>query len=508
MAYKILIAEDEPEEYELVLYLLRKLNLDSSFQIYHAENGKQAMELLRETQIELLLTDIEMPFFNGLEIAAQARAANPLLPIVFFSCYDNFSYVKTALSVQADNYLLKPLDPDEFERTMLRAIKQLHQAKAQKEQQENRLRMLKNHYLYLKLNRMPCEDLPEMEDMDFQNAYALLILLHFEEAFFDCDPGISQGFIALLKEQFSFPFDFINLNPSQSVLLFPKNENVSIDQENLAQLCRQTHEKIGKEYRIKCYFAISSLLLAGSNLSDAYEDACGLLESRFFYHDRYVFHTQFSKELAPYENVALCSDILNSVKAAADAQNTAQLTADILKLNQIFEQNKNYSHIYVRHIYSSLIQILYTNLESSDMPGDIERIFSCSFIHEIEQVVFAVLARLQAEQHSASPSRKHIIHLVKQYIHQHYSEQISLNELASAVYLNPSYLSTVFKVETGSNINKYIKAVRMEKAREILSGTNIKVSDAGAAVGFSNTSYFIRSFHEYFGETPDKMRRK
>ena len=68
MPYKMLIAEDEQEEYELVLYLLNKLKLDSSLQIYHAENGKQALKILEETPIELLLTDIEMPFANGLEI--------------------------------------------------------------------------------------------------------------------------------------------------------------------------------------------------------------------------------------------------------------------------------------------------------------------------------------------------------------------------------------------------------------------------------------------------------
>ena len=65
MPYKMLIAEDEQEEYELVLYLLNKLKLDSSLQIYHAENGKQALKILEETPIELLLTDIEMPFANG-----------------------------------------------------------------------------------------------------------------------------------------------------------------------------------------------------------------------------------------------------------------------------------------------------------------------------------------------------------------------------------------------------------------------------------------------------------
>lgn len=507
MPYKMLIAEDEQEEYELVLYLLNKLKLDSSLQIYHAENGKQALKILEETPIELLLTDIEMPFANGLEIAAKARARNPYLPIVFFSCYDNFSYIKTALSVQANNYLLKPLNPEEFETTMLHTLDLLKQAELQKKHADSRIQALKNHYLYLKLNRMPCENLPEMGGADFADDYTLLLLLHFEESFFDCEPSVSEGFINFLRQILPFSFDFVNLNPSQSVLLFRDETGSHMEQEQLAGICRQIHEKILETYQIHCYFAISTPLSECDDLPNAYEDACDLLETRFFCQDRYVFHKQPQKELFS-ENYDLCSEILVSARTDVESGDLEQLTKDILRLNEIFEQSRNYSHIYARYTYSSLIQILYRNLDSTDMPDDIERIFSCSFIHEIEEIVFAVLARLQTEQHAASPSRKHVIQLAKQYIHKHYREQISLNDLAGAVYLNPSYLSTVFKMETGSSINKYIKAVRMEKAKQILTQTNIRVSDAGAAVGYSNTSYFIRSFHEYFGETPDKMRQK
>lgn len=184
MPYKMLIAEDEQEEYELVLYLLNKLKLDSSLQIYHAENGKQALKILEETPIELLLTDIEMPFANGLEIAAKARARNPYLPIVFFSCYDNFSYIKTALSVQANNYLLKPLNPEEFETTMLHTLDLLKQAELQKKHADSRIQALKNHYLYLKLNRMPCENLPEMGGADFADDYTCFFCSTLKSSFF------------------------------------------------------------------------------------------------------------------------------------------------------------------------------------------------------------------------------------------------------------------------------------------------------------------------------------
>lgn len=508
MPYKMLIAEDELEEYELVLFLLHKLELDTHLQIYHAENGRQALKILEENSIELLLTDIEMPFANGLEIAAKARAKNPQLPIVFFSCYDNFSYIKTALTVQANNYLLKPLDPVEFEKTMLHVFDLLQQSRLQKKHQNSRIQALRNHYLYLKLNRMPCEDYPAIEGgTAFADGYTQLLLLHFEESFFDCEPKISEAFVDFLQNQFQRSFDFVNLNPSQSVLLFKEEPANAIAQDQLAALCRHIHLQIYEDYQIHCYFALSSPLSERTELPDAYEDACGLLETRFFCQDRYVFYKQSVPTPLP-ENYDLCSEILSSIKANVDAGNTEELTADILRLNQIFEQNRNYSHIYVRYIYSSLIQILYCNPDSPDMPGDIERIFSCSFIHEIEQIVFTVLSRLQTKQPGASSSRSHVIQLARQYIHKHYHEQLCLHDIASAVYLNPSYLSTIFKLETGSSVNKYMKSVRMEKAKQILTQTNKKVSDVGAAVGYTNPSYFIKSFHEYFGETPDKMRQK
>ncbi|MBE5826682.1 MAG: response regulator [Butyrivibrio sp.] len=248
MSYNMLIAEDEKNEYDLVIFLLQKLNLSDAFNVLHASNGRQALEILKDTPIDVLLTDIEMPFVSGLDLAKKARENNKELPILFFSCYDNFSYAKTALSVGACNYMLKPLDPSEFETTMDSTLKLLD-----------------------KTSR--------------------------------------------------------------------KNE----------------------------------LLL---------EAAC------------------------------------------------------------------------------------------------------------------------------KSDGGKHSVELVKRYIKANYHKDISLNSLAEMVYLNTSYLSTIFKAETGCGINKYIKNVRMEKAKELLLTTNMKIADIGISVGFRNTSYFVKSFHDHFGKTPEKIRNR
>ena len=79
--------------------------------------------------------------------------------------------------------------------------------------------------------------------------------------------------------------------------------------------------------------------------------------------------------------------------------------------------------------------------------------------------------------------------------------------LAAQVYLSPGYLSAIFKEETGVTLNRYIREVRMNKAKELLEGTNMKIARIAKEVGFSNSSYFCRSFREFFGMSPDSCRK-
>jgi two-component system response regulator YesN len=98
------------------------------------------------------------------------------------------------------------------------------------------------------------------------------------------------------------------------------------------------------------------------------------------------------------------------------------------------------------------------------------------------------------------------IESVKQYIYEHYGEEISVEYLADLVYMPPSYLSCVFKKETGQKLSKFIKAYRMEKAKEMLEESHKKIVTISNEVGYPNVSYFCQSFREYFGISPQKFR--
>ena len=104
-------------------------------------------------------------------------------------------------------------------------------------------------------------------------------------------------------------------------------------------------------------------------------------------------------------------------------------------------------------------------------------------------------------------SPKRTIALVEQYIKEHYDQPLSLDLLAEKAFRTPHYLSSIFIQEKGIGINKYIKNIRMEKARELLKNTNMKISDICERVGYGSVSYFCRSFRNEYGVTPEQYRR-
>ncbi len=106
------------------------------------------------------------------------------------------------------------------------------------------------------------------------------------------------------------------------------------------------------------------------------------------------------------------------------------------------------------------------------------------------------------------PESRHEIELVLHYIFNHYGEEIGLAEMAAHVYMSSSYLSSVFKREMHIGINGFLKNYRMEKAKELLERTNMKIKDVGCRVGYQNTSYFCKSFRDYFGITPEQYRQR
>ena len=165
----------------------------------------------------------------------------------------------------------------------------------------------------------------------------------------------------------------------------------------------------------------------------------------------------------------------------------------------------------MRFLFSKLLQLLVCDLPLYDkktINKKMEEIYSCHHFSDIEEILTSVQNEIIKKLEDERKSPKHVIQIIKKYIQEHYQEDLSLNLLSEQVYLSPGYLSEIFIQETGCGINKYIKNLRMEVAKDLLNHTNMKVNDICHNVGYQNLSYFVRSFREHFGASPEKYRQR
>ncbi len=122
--YRILVADDEVNERALIRFLLSDF-INEELKLYEAKNGKEALTIIQQNEIDILISDIQMGLMTGIELATKVREIYPDLEILFISGYDDFEYVRSALSLRAVNYILKPVNPEELKKSLTEIIERL-----------------------------------------------------------------------------------------------------------------------------------------------------------------------------------------------------------------------------------------------------------------------------------------------------------------------------------------------------------------------------------------------
>jgi two-component system response regulator YesN len=187
--YQILVVDDEKDERAVVTFLLKKNGFPLT--VYEAENGQAALDFLKKQRVDILFTDVRMPFLYGTELAAQARKLYPEIQILFFSGYDDFSYAKKAITLGAVGYILKPIHQNEFEETMRSTLQTLEKQIKMRQNQSLVSVSLRNHILSRLLNGANEETLNKeysAADLSFLKEYHRLFLIEFDTDSFDRYP--------------------------------------------------------------------------------------------------------------------------------------------------------------------------------------------------------------------------------------------------------------------------------------------------------------------------------
>lgn len=497
----ILIADDEKIEREGIRYLL---SLEKGERrIFEAANGKQAMQILRTENIDMILTDIKMPVMDGLELARRAKELFPEIRIVIFSGYNDFTFAQEAIRYGVTDYILKPVDPDNFHEIIEKAEKNIRDRQAEENREIRRQNFLQQYFLqnYLYSGKKEIlEKAGEFVDLDKWNGWHCAILIETDTAFFDT---AEENFPGELQKELRRVFFYLNLNERQSLLLF---QDVYCDYLLVAN---HLYTFLKRNYMVRIYLSVSRKFDGCECLPEILGQLEQQMEEKFYHPEKHIFSCE-EEELKMAAGEVQDSQLMQMISEDISRKDTEQLWKHFECLKEKYSSNTQFSAMYIKFVFSNVIQELFQENQFADehrLEQEIDRLYSCGNIMDILKVTEDNIREYEKFlERSMSESRNEVA-AVKNYIYQHYGEDLNLEMLAEKVYLSSGYLSFIFKKETGMNLNRFIKVFRMEKASEFLHDTNMKVAQISEKVGFANVSYFCRSFREYYGCSPESYRK-
>lgn len=499
--YRVLVVDDEKIEREGIKFLLSRE--EGEFEISEASNGHQALEILRNEEIDLLLTDIKMPHMDGLELAKKAKEEKEELQIVIFSGYNDFSFAQEAIRYGVKEYVLKPVDPDIFSETLEKVRSEIDKNKNRKIRDQKEQDFLQQYFLqnYIYTGKKEIlEKAGEMINLDTWNQWHCAILVESSQNFFDtADENLAED----MRKELRRIFFYLNLNARQSLFLF---NDVYCDYLLVAN---QLYTVMKRQYPGSFHLAVSRKFEGCEALPEIMTELEQQMEERFYHPENHVFSNE-EEEYSHVDKAVQDSQLMQRISEDISRKDIQQLKVHFQCLTDKYKSSTQFSAMYIKFVFSNVIQALFEETQFSEerrLDKEIDRLYNCSDISQILQVTEENIREYENFlERSMSESRNEVA-AVKNYIYQHYGEDLSLEMLAEKVYLSSGYLSFIFKKETGMNLNRFIRVFRMEKAKELLCSTNMKVAQVSEKVGFSNVSYFCRSFREYYGSSPESYRK-
>lgn len=462
-----------------------------------AQDGEEALEMVQQHQPDIIITDISMPVMDGIELIRQLKQRYPEGRVIALSCHDDFEYVKEAMRLGADEYVLKNLLTENSLLKVLESIRKTIEAPSDKLVFHNSDQE-REHYLKL-LNG---EDIIEEHDSSFVVSAAMAIdisdyLKHIAKMSLEQQKKFHTSFTQICKEacENQIPVRCIHVREKHYALLMDLHTISSVYewqqqiQRNAAAIVRYAERYLAVNIKIGTSKAANI-----QNKPQVYWlEAVDALNEQFYAHQSIFYGWQISacgKELP---------------KAAQEFKEQIVKWVEQRDSGTIRRMwSKALAEFQAEHTQTSLVQewVYQIDCMVGVSPNDSPDFFEQLDGLELRYLTFQEELLIDTAQFS-NPVRQTI-----HYLQKNYQRNISLNEAAEEVHLNAAYLSHVFRKETGVTFSEYLLSCRINKAKALLIQTNEKVKEVGFQSGFNDYRNFCKMFKKITGMPPQNYRKQ
>ncbi|RKP54379.1 response regulator [Cohnella endophytica] len=489
----ILIVDDEDTILKGLAARIAQLPDVNIGEIYCALNGSEALNILSSYPVDLVITDIHMPGIDGLSLTGTIRYRHPEIPVVLLTGYNDSSYLQQAIRLKAEDYLFKPVKMndllDMFERISQRITNDRKRNRFIREDQFDALAYPAKMIMACDIDEGGTERRTQLGDDE-------MILWMYRKVIYEAAETLTDIYFIPA----SSPVDSFNM------LIGIGAETAEAASGKLNQLASAVREFWSSNIRLEISFGMSA---AGSTgpFRLLEKEACCALQYRI--HLKSGIHrfasaaagsspkyarTPLQSAIEVGDAGSILSELKNGLLHIFECEAAAQIYAVEEMLQFLYAQLAKCYPTASLPVFNRITKLSESLLWSRTKDQSIQL-----FMHEINGWLETVLP-----EHSEYG----IVALARNIIHSRFPESLNISEVAAAVYVSPSHLSRMFRVQTNTTFLEYLTNVRVDEAKKRLVDPKAKIYDIASQVGYSDWKHFSRIFKEATGYHPSDYRNR
>lgn len=532
--YKVLIAEDEVPVRNRIIESIawESIGLEVA---YAAGDGQEALDYLEEHQVDLILTDIYMPFVDGMELIRRVRETNNYCKVVFLTGYNEFDYAKEAIELHASRYILKPITKAELTELLIELKEELDAAIIAKKnlnmlegEYRKNLIFLRDKLLYdIVAGFMPSDRIEQAFEnlkFEFKKPFYRLGVLEvigkedFGQKVWADDYSLLHFAMYNICKEILSEEDMTRVLLGENgkiIIIFTKEEALDFDKKAF-DLLTEVLNTVRHIYEMPLTAGLSSTYNTIGDLNYAYEEALSAISYNVIEGYNRVIITSDIEPVTP-KNHQKIEDTMMKIAGAMKVNDLGD-AKELLSL--FFEQIRfsRYGLNEVKTLILSMIIRIYDVYNQMCLKDTlkatldfrlVEQLYDLEDFSGVQTKLMTTIEDLSGKlKKSREDDKNHLVIEAIAYIELSYmNPTLDLKEMSEKLHVSTSYFSRIFKQAKEQTFLEYLTAHRMNQARTLLKTTDMKVYEISVQIGYDDPHYFSYNFRKNVGMTPLQYRK-
>lgn len=531
--FKVLLVDDEEEVRQGIRDRINWAQYDFEV-IGEAENGREALNFFDESIPDIVLTDINMPFMDGLELTAEIKENYPTVKVVILTGFDDFKFAQTAIKYGVSDYILKPVLPKDINELLIKLKDRLVSEINEKKDIEK----LRTHYMesipVLRENYLVsmilgktgtgsiCEKFNELSINIQGSWYAAAILKIDSESIVDAN---ARKDIELKKFAiFNMSKDILSRSDSGEaffhddgivIILGVECKERDTARNKMFSILDETRQSVKKYLGLTASIGLGKIVAGLDSIRESHLSSLTARSYKLILSgDKVIFVEDLEPGINSFFHLAQEKEesLISSIKFGVEADVSDSVDSLFSELSDSGASLKEYQ-LYFMEIISVLMKLarLFQIESSHVLPKDksmyIEIDKFDSIAHAKSWIGELSLNLMKSISGKRIDAAQVLFEKAKDYINENYSDpELNVQKLSNHLFISPSYLCIIFKKRADETFLKYVMRIRLERAKELLLDNN-KIADVAEKVGYPDVSYFSYFFKKNTGQSPREYKK-